>query len=56
MKLLTVSAGTLILSLETLQDSGTPAAALDTLKDLGLNRLTVEQAVAVIETRVDLDM
>jgi len=55
-KLITVSAGTLILSLETLQDSSTPAAALNTLRDLGLNRLTGEQAVAVIETRVDLDM
>jgi len=55
-KLLNVTAGTLILSLETLQNSGTPAAAHNTLKDLGLSRLTVEQAVAVIETRVDLDM
>jgi len=55
-KLINVSAGTLILSTETLQDSDSPTAALSTLKDLGLNRLTVEQAVAVIETRVDLEM
>jgi len=55
-KLLNVSAGTLILSLETLQDTDSPTAAANTLKDLGLNRLTVEQAVAVIQTRVDMEM
>jgi hypothetical protein len=55
-KLLNVSAGTLILSMETLQDTDSPTAAANTLKDLGLNRLTVEQAVAVIQTRVDLEM
>jgi len=55
-KLLNVTAGTLILSLETLQDTASPAAAGSTLKDLGLTRLTVEQAVAVIQTRVDLVM
>ena len=55
-KLLTVTAGTLILSLETLQDTASPTAAANTLKDLGLTRLTVEQAVAVIQTRVDLEM
>ena len=55
-KLINVSAGTLILSMETLQHSDTTSAATNTLKELGLNRLTVEQAVAVIETRVDLEM
>jgi len=54
-KLINVSAGTLILSMETLQHSDTTTAT-NTLKELGLNRLTVEQAVAVIETRVDLEM
>ena len=42
--------------METLQDTDSPTAAANTLKDLGLNRLTVEQAVAVIQTRVDLEM
>eukprot|EP00092_Neocalanus_flemingeri_P024006 GFUD01026040.1.p1 GENE.GFUD01026040.1~~GFUD01026040.1.p1 ORF type:complete len:752 (+),score=245.95 GFUD01026040.1:32-2287(+) len=55
-KLLNVSAGTLILSMETLEDTASPTAASSTLKELGLTRLTVVQAVAVIQTRVDLEM
>ena len=54
-KLLNVGAGTLILSLETLKDPSSESAA-GTLKDLGLNRLSAQQAIAVIETRVDLDI
>ena len=54
-KLLNTGAGSLILSLDTLRP-GTEAAAVGdtTLADLGVSRLTVEQAVAVMQTRVDL--
>ena len=56
-KLLNTGAGSLILSLDTLRPgTGTEAAAAGdtTLADLGVSRLTVEQAVAVMQTRVDL--
>ena len=53
MKLLNTSAGSLILSLETLQSPDTRGGD-STLRELGVRRLTVEQAVAVIQTRVDL--
>ena len=51
-RLLNTSAGSLILSLETLQTKDGDK----TLRDLGISRLTVEQAVAVIQTRVDLSV
>ena len=54
-KLLNTGAGSLILSLDTLRPGTEAAAAGDTtLADLGVSRLTVEQAVAVMQTRVDL--
>ena len=53
MKLLNSSAGSLILSLDTLQRPDTQGGD-STLRELGVRRLTVEQAVAVINTRVDL--
>ena len=56
-KLLNTGAGSLILSLDTLRPgTETEAAAVGdtTLADLGVSRLTVEQAVAVMQTRVDL--
>ena len=48
MKLLNTNTGSLLLSLESLA----PA----TLRDLGVTRLTVEQAAAVIQTRVELSV
>ena len=56
-KLLNTGAGSLILSLETLRpgtEVEAAAAGDTTLADLGVSRLTVEQAVAVMQTRVDL--
>lgn len=54
-KLLNCGAGTLILTLETLQNRSSVASAISTLKDLGITRLSIEQAMAVIGTRVDLE-
>ena len=57
MKLLNIGAGSLILSLDTLRpgaEAEAAAAGDTTLADLGVSRLTVEQAVAVMQTRVDL--
>ena len=51
--MLNTSAGSLILSLETLQGPDLKSGD-STLRELGVRRLTVEQAVAVILTRVDL--
>lgn len=56
-KLLNIGAGSLILSLDTLRpgaEAEAAAAGDTTLADLGVSRLTVEQAVAVMQTRVDL--
>ena len=47
-KLLNTNTGSLLLSLESLD--------LATLRDLGVTRLTVEQARAVITTRVELSV
>ena len=47
-RLLNTSAGSLLLSLECLDQP--------TLRDLGVSRLTVEQAQAVIRTRVELSV
>ena len=53
LKLLNTSTGSLILSLETLQSPDTRSGD-SILKELGITRLSVEQAVAVINTRVEL--
>ena len=55
MKLLNTSAGSLILSLDTLETRDVRDTD-STLRELGVRRLTVEQAVAVIRTRVDLTL
>ena len=48
--MLNTAAGSLILSMETLSTKD----GEKTLKELGVSRLTVEQASAVINTRIDL--
>ena len=45
--------GTLFLTLDSLKER--PGQAAATLEDLGVTRLTKEQAEQVIRTRVDLD-
>ena len=55
LKLLNTSTGSLILSLDTLQGPDTRGAD-SILRELGVTRLSVEQAVAVINTRVELSV
>jgi hypothetical protein len=53
-RLLAAQAGTLLLALDSL--AAAPAAAAATLAELGISRLSAEQAVQVIRTRVDLEI
>ena len=55
-KLLVLAPGTLLLALESLGEQATLQATQATLQDLGVARLTGEQALQVIHTRVDLDL